>query len=307
MNFSMENVQKLMHEFIAKNSAGKDLSDDEMNALLQDFINNYNSTAAPLTEKTASSASDFLELAKSAASATKRKKYLDKAAALEPDNIDVLFMKLTTEKTTADKILANLEKLEIKAENQLKEDDYFCKDCIGHFWQILETRPYMRILLSIMQISFQCGFISKAIDYANKIIKLNEGDNNGARYMLFHCYAHFEDIKSTEKLNKKYPDELSIHALLPQALLYYRIGDNERAASLIKEICEYNKNAKKCFADLAKRQYPKNSPLSSYALGSKEEIFNCVFEYDMEYDISPLFFDWCSETAKKFATAKKNR
>ncbi len=46
--------------------------------------------------------------------------------------------------------------------------------------------------------------IYKAIDTCKEILRLNESDNTGIRFLLMGLYAYLEDEDSLKKLCKKY-------------------------------------------------------------------------------------------------------
>ncbi len=54
----------------------------------------------------------------------------------------------------------------------------------GDFWGVLETRPYMRLRHSYLELLIQCGMMGKAVNEAEELLRLCEGDNLGIRYAL---------------------------------------------------------------------------------------------------------------------------
>lgn len=54
----------------------------------------------------------------------------------------------------------------------------------GHFWGILETRPYMRARAGLAHTSWALGKRSEAIAHCHEMLRLNPGDNQGIRYTL---------------------------------------------------------------------------------------------------------------------------
>ena len=90
MSRESEKALKAMHQFLDENGA-EDMSMDEVNGLLQKFTTDYNGNLpGRVTEKTAKTADDFLELAEEAPTKAKAEKYIKKALELEPDNMDAI-------------------------------------------------------------------------------------------------------------------------------------------------------------------------------------------------------------------------
>lgn len=50
----------------------------------------------------------------------------------------------------------------------------------GHFWRLVETRGYVRLLLDIVFYASDAGEYETAVTYAKRVLQMNHGDNNGA-------------------------------------------------------------------------------------------------------------------------------
>jgi tetratricopeptide (TPR) repeat protein len=61
------------------------------------------------------------------------------------------------------------------------------KQDIGHFWGLLETRPYMRARSGLAQALWTAGNHDEAIAHYRELLRLNPNDNQGNRYMLAEC------------------------------------------------------------------------------------------------------------------------
>ncbi len=60
----------------------------------------------------------------------------------------------------------------------------FFEENVGHFWGIVETRPYMRARLGLAFTLWGTGERDAAIEQAQDMLRLNPGDNQGVRYPL---------------------------------------------------------------------------------------------------------------------------
>ncbi|KAF8963242.1 hypothetical protein BDZ97DRAFT_1821224 [Flammula alnicola] len=57
-------------------------------------------------------------------------------------------------------------------------------DSVGHFWGILETRPYMRVLQALVRLYFESGRVKESAQTIIEMLRLCPGDNMGQRSWL---------------------------------------------------------------------------------------------------------------------------
>ena len=219
MSRQTEKIFKELDKFIAENSETPYESKEDMENMLNSFMSQSKPWENEITEDNAESSDDYLELAESAATKKTALKYAKKAIELDPDNLDasVMVAELTTSST--EKLLEKYKNLIGKAREKLKAEGYFEDNCIGDFWDILETRPYMRLLDKYSDSLVHCGKMRLAISEYEEMLRLCEGDNLGVRYRLMHLYAFLEDEMSALKLCQNYSDEESTQFLLPLSIL----------------------------------------------------------------------------------------
>ncbi len=79
----------------------------------------------------------------------------------------------------------------------------FKKDA-GHFWGILETRPYMRARLGLANCLWGLGQRGQAIAHYADMLRLNPDDNQGVRYILVTCLLEEGRDGEAGALLKKY-------------------------------------------------------------------------------------------------------
>jgi tetratricopeptide (TPR) repeat protein len=73
---------------------------------------------------------------------------------------------------------------------------------IGHFWGLLETRPYMRARGGLAQALWDIGHHDEAIEHYRELLRLNPNDNQGNRYLLAGCLLALDrDADLTALLN----------------------------------------------------------------------------------------------------------
>lgn len=254
-----EKILKHLMKFLEQHA--DEITDEESKERLsQLFMDEYNAGikakcakgAIPQDNGELVDADYYMGLAEEATSQKKRIEYLKKALELEPDNIDAEHRLILC--NLGDKpqdCLEALQKLLQKETEHIGKEGYF-KDA-GEFWEILETRPYMRIRDSYFNYLILVGMIHRAIDEGNEMLRLCESDNLGIRYRLMHLYVYMEDELHAVTLHKRFDDYEETQMLLPLAILYYKLGDEEKAVKYLERLAAANKDTKKFLTDLAKK------------------------------------------------------
>ena len=92
------------------------------------------------------------------------------------------------------------------------------------------------------------GMINKAIDLAREILRLDNRDGSGARYLLMGLYAYMEDESNLKKLYQKYPEE-SLSMLVPFFVYYYKQTNFKEAKRYLDKIVKCNKHFNHIFDD----------------------------------------------------------
>jgi tetratricopeptide (TPR) repeat protein len=116
------------------------------------------------------------------------------------------------------------------------------KEAIGHFWGILETRPYMRARFGLAQSLWALGEKKEAIEHYSEMLRLNPNDNQGIRYVLAQCLVGEGEEKNFEKLLDQYPDDCAASWLYTRALwAFRREGEVKRTNRFLKEALKVNR------------------------------------------------------------------
>ena len=148
------------------------------------------------------SADAFLDRAQEARSQRECLKWIRKARELEPEHVDAALVEINmTAKEPCEQELRLFE-LQQKAENQLRKQGFFTKEDIGHFWGLIETRPYMRVCHSYVEALLMNRKMRLAAKECESILRLCTSDNLGIRYTLIHIYAYLEEEKAAQKFFK---------------------------------------------------------------------------------------------------------
>ncbi len=129
----------------------------------------------------------------------------------------------------------------------------------GHFWGILETRPYMRARLGLAQCQWAVGQREEAVDNCRELLRLNPNDNQGIRYVLCSYYCDLGCNDELQRLLDEYEDDGSADWLFSRALLAFRQeGDTAGSQRLLSRAHDANPHVAKYL--LGQEQLPMEFP-----------------------------------------------
>ncbi|SCX76272.1 SEC-C metal-binding domain-containing protein [Alkaliphilus peptidifermentans] len=141
----------------------------------------------------------------------------------------------------------------------------------GHFWGLLETRPYMRAKMGLAQCLIEEGRKEEAINNFYDMLSLNPNDNQGVRYLLAPYLMENGRFADAIGIMNEY-DEESSDWLFNKALYTFKSkGANKRAENLLKKAIENNKYVADYLLQI--KPIPKILP-DNISHGSKEEAIN---------------------------------
>ena len=301
MSRESEKALKAMNEFLEKNSTD-DMSIEEMNGLLDDFMNEYNNNIpGKVTEKTAKTADDYLELAEETQDKTKADKYIRKAMELEPENLDVINASLDLGDDTPWEHYQKLIAAVSKGTELMEKKGLMTEENIGNFWGIFETRPYMRLRNRYMDFLLEAGMYKAAANECEELLRLSENDNLGIRYCLIHLYAFLENEEAALKLHKKYKDYDESMLLFPLSVLFFKLRNFEKAEEYLKRLVDVNKDTKRFFRALKKDKLDRYADEMSgygYQPFTIQELIVDLIENDFLFRTVPLYIEWAYEKTR---------
>ena len=294
MDFESEKEINRMYEYVKQRLGGRPLtSEDELNKLLKEYMDKARENEPPLTEETAEDVFDWLQLANRARSKKAKKRCLEKAKELDPKNLDILSSLLFLEKRECYEELPDVERLLALGKDDLRERKIY-QQSIGDFYQVMETRPYIRLMYAYMLMLKQCMMLRKAIAVGKEILKLNNNDNMGVRYTLMHLYVYMEDEYNALKLTRQFKDESrSVGFQLPLALLYFQEGKREEAKGLLQDLNRTYRGFRSFLKDAAEQTLLEEfEQIDEYGLYTEDELINCYQEEFFLWSTRQEFFQW---------------
>lgn len=163
---------------------------------------------------------------------------------------------------------------------------------VGHFWGLLETRPYMRARLALSQCLWQAGDRDEAIGHYRDMLRLNPGDNQGIRYILASCLLDAGRDDEVVALIEEYKDDASAAWAWSLALLAFRKhGDGEQAKAALAEAKKTNPHVPAYLT--GKKKMPKRLP-DMIGFGDESEAISYVGDYGSGWKNTPGAIAWAA-------------
>lgn len=298
-------TENAMNEMIAKlkNYDLENMSEEERQALIDSVIKEYNNNLpGGVTELTATTSDDYLELAEDALDAASALRYAKKALQLDPDNLDAerMILDITVEEPL--EYVQKLERAVAHGAKVMEKEGLTGEDSIGCYWGIIETRPYMRLRMSYLKALQEAGMFRKAIGECEELLRLCENDNLGVRYILMHLYALMEEETKALQLHERFEKSEETQLLLPLSILYFKLGNEEKAEIYLKKVAAINKDTKKFFKSLENEEldrYVKQLSPYGYQPFTIEELVTEVMDNPVLFQISLAYIHWANEKLKR--------
>jgi tetratricopeptide (TPR) repeat protein len=175
------------------------------------------------------------------------------------------------------------------------------KEEVGHFWGILETRPYMRALAGLAQCLWTAGKQKEAVGHYKELLRLNPNDNQGVRYLLAPCLLQLGLDKELARLLEEYDEDSAEWRYLGALALYRREGDTPLARKRLKQALKCNRHVPDFL--LGRRELPWHDP-GGYSPGDEHEAACCVNELEHVWQATPGAPEWLEQVEKSGAERK---
>jgi tetratricopeptide (TPR) repeat protein len=128
----------------------------------------------------------------------------------------------------------------VQAGERALGSDVFVHD-VGHFWGIVETRPYMRARSGLAQTLWALDERAAAIAHFTDMLWLNPGDNQGIRSLLASCLIQTGDDDALGSLLDQYAEDASATWMYTRALwLFRREGAGRKANAALRKALNAN-------------------------------------------------------------------
>ncbi len=168
------------------------------------------------------------------------------------------------------------------------------REAVGHFWGILETRPYMRAREGLAHAFWSAGRSQQAIDHILEMLRLNPDDNQGLRYTLVPWLLTLERDDEVETfLDERYPDA-AWNTWFTRALIEFRRqGDTPEGRQSLLRGDKQNRFIVPWL--LGDEPFPSEQP-AGYTHGSPEEAYLYVRGSRCAWRSTPGAVAWLRRT-----------
>jgi tetratricopeptide (TPR) repeat protein len=189
----------------------------------------------------------------------------------------------------------------VAAGERMLGPDAFQRDC-GHFWGIVETRPYMRARQGLAQALAELGRIEEAVVHYQELLRLNPHDNQGIRYLLMPTLLELGRDADAARLLKEY-DEGTANWTYARALLAFRLsGKSAPPRKELRAALRANPHVPPYL--LADEPLPH---VESYSLGSPEEAVCCAAELGPVFRATPGAAEWLTSECRQYEKERDAR
>lgn len=124
---------------------------------------------------------------------------------------------------------AELYRKGVEAGERALGRETFARDA-GHFWSVLETRPYMRARWALAECSWRLGERAQAVEHAHELLRLNPNDNQGVRHTLLAWLVELDRDRDAAALLAEYDEDIYAGWLYTRALLAFRSAGATKSA-----------------------------------------------------------------------------
>ena len=212
---------------------------------------------------------------------------VEEALKTSPDCADA-YVLLAEEKAQSIEEAAKLYEAGVKAGERALGKKVFKKDA-GHFWGVVETRPYMRARTGLAQCLWLLGKHQDAMHHYQELLRLNPNDNQGIRYLLGAALLETGQIRALQKLLRQY-DEISAAWLYTHALVtYIKDGDNAKTRKRLMEALDYNPHVVPYL--VGEKKLPAQLP-QHIGSGDKDEAIIYAAEFGTGWHQTEGAIDW---------------
>jgi tetratricopeptide (TPR) repeat protein len=291
-HFASEQMLRDVHRTL---EGKKFASKDELNSFLQSLVGkNLEGVLGSRAERhPKEKAQDLAYRALEAENPVEAVALAGQALELDPDCVDALAALALYTAKSREQYISNMQKAVEVGERSLGKD--FFEENRGHFWGLLETRPYMRARYDLASALHQIGRVSEAVGHFEGLLELNPNDNQGVRYTLLGCYLLLGNLEGARRLLKENEEESSATLCWGRVLERYLSTDLEGASSALTEARKENPHVEPYLT--GKKKPPRLLP-EYYSRGDEDEAIYCMTNLGAAWERHPDAAKWLQTVRK---------
>lgn len=175
----------------------------------------------------------------------------------------------------------------------------------GHFWGILETRPYMRARAGLAASLWAMGDREAAVGHYREMLRLNPNDNQGIRDVLATRLLDLGHDDDLERLLEQYEDDASALWAYTWALhAFRRGGDSEAARTRLRDAIRTNRHVPAYL--LGRKRLPRTLP-DFIGMGDEDEAVAYATENLRNWQRTPGALVWLASEPAARASRKRQK
>jgi tetratricopeptide (TPR) repeat protein len=210
-----------------------------------------------------------------------------KALATSPNCADAYVLLAEEEADTVSRAL-DYYRRGVEAGERALGADYF-EENKGHFWGLLETRPYMRAREGLANSLWSLQRREEAAQHYRALLELNPSDNQGIRYALLNLLLEMGQDAEVTALLKRHDDGMA-EWLYTRALMEFRRGGaGKEAERRLKAALKQNKHVP---AYLTGRKRIPNQLPPYMGWGDENEAIHYAHRYLNHWRRTPGAVEW---------------
>ncbi len=160
----------------------------------------------------------------------------------------------------------------------------------GHFWGVLETRPYMRARTGLAGILILQGEKEEAAQHYREMLVLNPNDNQGLRYELAALLVELGRNEELRKLLDDNEGDMAAAFAYTRALLAFReSGDTPDSRDLLEEAFDSNPHVPEYL--LVRKKLPRQMP-DTVGMGDVSEAVYFTYTFQLGWAMTKGALDW---------------
>jgi tetratricopeptide (TPR) repeat protein len=226
---------------------------------------------------------------------SRRVKLARQAIDISPDCADA-YVLLAEEAAGTPQEARSLYEQGVRAGERALGSRIFEED-VGHFWGLIETRPYMRARQGLAHTLWALGDRRQAIEHLIDMLRLNPGDNQGVRYTLANWLLSEGDDQALGKLLDQYKDDAMAGWAYSRALLHFRReGASARANKALQKAIRVNGFVPSYL--LGRKKLPRHMP-DYIGLGDENEAIDYAVGAMQSWTRASGALDWLATSLAK--------
>src|SRR6266498_57074 len=179
------------------------------------------------------------------------------ALAISPDCADAYLLLAEETASSAEEARELLEQGVGAGERALGPEPF--DEDVGHFWGLLETRPYMRARAALAETLWALDLREEAVEHQRELLRLNPNDNQGLRYRHAEWLLWLDLYEELDGLFAAYEDDAAAAFVYTKALAAFRRqGESAATRRLLEEARELNPHVPAYLS--GRKRLPKRLP-----------------------------------------------